>query len=479
MKTFLFLLLCFAQNSFAAEKTFRVRLAEDLGTVDWNYGEINPEVIYQLMEGLFTTDQVGKPVPAAVQSFSWNPEKTELKIKLKKNQWSDGEPLCGKHFVDSWNRLLSKEFASPYAHYAHGLKSFSSDSCDSLKVAFVRPSPEALAYFSHFVFFPIRLDQVNADKKIFSGGSNLIVNGPFQIRSWQLNKLLVLERNPKYSGAKPFLDKIEFLFLAEDSTAKIMYEKGELDWLRDVPALLRNEALEKNPEFHVFPSFTTYYYGLNAGKSKLLEDAEIRWALSEALNRQEIAKVLGKENRGVQQWLAKEIYPKLKPSPKKKFSLAIASEKLKAALAGQKMDILLRVYNKSAHKLFAEWAQGQWEKKLGVRIPIEVQEGKVYWKEINTNPGAIHISGITAPFGHPRAYFQEFLSTSTANWTGWKSEAYDLAVNKEEFQKAEDILADAGVVIPLYTRDTVALVQKKWKGFFINPLGQAFLSKIR
>jgi ABC-type transport system substrate-binding protein len=85
---------------------------------------------------------------------------------------------------------------------------------------------------------------------------------------------------------------------------------------------------------------------------------------------------------------------------------------------------------------------------------------------------------VTAPYGHPRAFLQEFLSSSSANWTGWSSADYDKAVDEERFQDAEDILQASGMFIPLYTRDTVAVVAKKWKGFHVNPLGQVFLEEV-
>jgi ABC-type oligopeptide transport system substrate-binding subunit len=153
-------------------------------------------------------------------------------------------------------------------------------------------------------------------------------------------------------------------------------------------------------------------------------------------------------------------------------------EKLKKATNDGRMDLVLRTYNKTAHKLLAEWAQGQWEKKLGIRIPVQLQEGKVYWKEISVNPAPIYFSGVTAPFGHPRAFLQEFLASSTANWTGWSSSSYDQAVEHGDFQAAQEFMAEAGFVIPIYSRDTAALVNPRWKSFHINPLGQTFFREL-
>jgi oligopeptide transport system substrate-binding protein len=469
--------------SFASTKSdpvhFRVRLTEDLGTLDWNYGEINPEIVYQLMEGLFQANSLGKPVGAAARSYRWNADKTEMVIQLKPDRrWSDGSPLCAQQFVDSWARLQNKKFASPYAHFANNLKSFEAKTCRELRVKFERPAPEAPALFSHYVFFPTRVDQVQQNAKIFNTGKGLLVNGPFLVREWKSNQSMILEKNALFGGTPAHIDTIEYLFVPDENTAQVMFEQKKLDWVRDIPPLMRNAALERGKSFKVFPSLTTFYFGVNANKTELLKDGSIRRALSDALDRNELPKVLGKEYRGTKTWLSKVVFPGIQAKPSS-LNFSEAKKKLQTAEKEGKLGIVLRVYNKSAHKLLAEWAQGQWEKKLGVRIPIEVQESKVYWKEIYTDPAPIFLSGVTAPYGHPRAFLQEFLTSSTANWTGWSSMDYDKAVNAEQFQLAENLLYEGGMIIPLYTRDSVAMIQPKWQGFTINPLGQTFLSQVK
>jgi oligopeptide transport system substrate-binding protein len=461
------------------ENVFRVRLTEDLGTLDWNYGEVNPEVQYQLMEGLFRADAKGKPVPAAAKSIFWGKDKKSLRVLLDPlSRWSDGAPVCAQGFVDSWERLRDRKFASPYAHYANILKSVEAVSCRELKISFTRPSPEAPALFSHYVFFPLRKEQIAKDPSLFRSGKGLLVNGPYVVEEWKRGQRLVLGANPRYGKAAPAVKKLEFYFVPEDGTAQVLFEQNKIDWMKDIPALLRTPALEKSPAFRQFPSYTAFYFGMNATRSKLAQDPVVRKGLSEALAREELPKILGREYRPARSWLPAALAEGVKTRAPDPAALAAARAKLAQAQAEGKMDLLLRVYSKSAHRLLAEWAQGQWEKKLGVRIPIEVQEAKAYWKELGSAPPPLFLSGITAPYAHPRAYLQEFLSASTANWTGWTSGDYDRAVDEGNFAGAEEILQEGGHVIPLYSRDAVGLVQKKWKRFSINPLGQVFLSEL-
>jgi oligopeptide transport system substrate-binding protein len=463
----------------SAPAVFHVRLSEDMGTLDWNYGEVNPEIQYQIMEGLFRGNNKGLPVHAAASAHFWNKDRTLMRIQISPDRrWSDGAPLCAQQFIDSWARLADPAFASPYAHYASIIRKMEATSCRELKVYFTRPSPEAPALFSHYTFFPIRLEQVKKDPMIFRSGKGLLVNGPFQVKSWNPSQAIELEPNPDFGGKKAELAGVEFLFVPDDGTAQVLFEQKKIDWLKDVPPLLRTAASEKLPSFRVFPSFTAFYFGLNQNNSELVKNPVVRNGLFEALDRRQIPLVLGKEFQGTRAWLLSALFPDLKVPSRPTAGIEPAKKILTEAQAAGKMDLKLQVYDRSSHRLLAEWAQGQWEKNLGVRIPIEVTESKSYWHQLASDPPPIFLSGVTAPYAHPRALMQEFLAPSTANWTSWKSSEYDVEVAKGSFQAAEDRLRAAGYVIPLYRRDTVALVQPHWKDFYVNPLGQVYLQTV-
>jgi oligopeptide transport system substrate-binding protein len=479
----MFLFLLFLLGTAHADETiFRVRLVEDPGSLDWNWGETQGEIVYQLMEGLFKTDLKGQPIAGVAKEWEWNKKKTEFKITLRDDaKWSDGKPVCAGDFVRSWLRLQDKNFASPYAHYATPLlRSYRAKGCNKLSIFTQRYAPELPALLAHFVFFPLRAEHLNKKSEAFKTGKGLLVNGPFQVKDWTRDQRLTLARNQNFVGSVPTIDGVEFLFIGEDSTALTLFELNKIDWLRDVPPPLRLEKFKSSGELVVYPTLIAFYFGLNSSKSKLIEQADVRQGLSLALARDELPKVLGQEIQPATRWLPAQMADRLVALPVvKSDAVAKAAVILKAAEKAGQMDLKLRVYSKPIHKQLAEWAQGQWLKKLGVTIPIELQEEKVYWSEIGVNPAPIFLSGVTAPYNHPRAFLQEFFANSSANWLGWKSDIYDLAVSDEKFLRAEDILLEAGHVIPLYTRGTVALVKQAWQGFNINPLGVVYFQNLQ
>src|SRR4051812_38162154 len=78
----------------AAQAEFRFRINEDLGTLDWGYGEVAPNVVQQLMEGLTISGKNGEPLPALARSWRLNPENV-YSFELREDAvWSDGQPIC-------------------------------------------------------------------------------------------------------------------------------------------------------------------------------------------------------------------------------------------------------------------------------------------------------------------------------------------------------------------------------------------------
>jgi peptide/nickel transport system substrate-binding protein len=62
--------------------------------------------------------------------------------------------------------------------------------------------------------------------------NNFSGTGPFKLLEYQRDVKLILERFDDYWGPKPYLDRIEFIFIPETVTASSMMEAGEADmWL--------------------------------------------------------------------------------------------------------------------------------------------------------------------------------------------------------------------------------------------------------
>lgn len=79
-------------------------------------------LVRDLFVGLMAFDQAGNIVPAVAKSSFSDDGKRWLFILDENATWSNGEPVTADDFVASWQRLLDKDAASPWAHYLVEMK---------------------------------------------------------------------------------------------------------------------------------------------------------------------------------------------------------------------------------------------------------------------------------------------------------------------------------------------------------------------
>lgn len=478
MKIFAFL---FTLLSTVAQADFKFRINEDLGTLDWGYGEVNVPVVQQLMEGLTLSGPKGEAVPAIASGWTTK-NNTRFVFTLRPNaKWSDGKRVCSQHFVDAWKRVLSPEFASPYAHLLKGLKGVRADGCSKLVVELEKPAVFFPALASHWVLLPVRLDLIEKHGKKWTDPKNLVVTGPYVLETWKRDQRYVLKRNPEYFGKPAHEERIHAVVVSDDATALNLFEKGSLDWIRDVP-LMERTRLASAPEYRLFQSFVSYHIGFNHASPALSRDE--RCALAQSIDKTQIAKLL----RGGEKpaWtISHPLLSKVELQP------AYNPEAARKLWGSSKKKIELRYYSKDVHNPLMELVQEHWRKHLGVQTNLIRTEGKTYWSQLHKNPPAMFLSGTTAAFAHPYSFYSEFLSDSAANWGHYSSKTYDDATLKiaklapgpalkAEATRAErQILERDCAVIPLYFRQTAALVSSKWAGFQINPMTYVYLKAVQ
>ena len=125
-------------------------------------------------------------------------------------------------------------------------------------------------------------------------------SGPFTIRDWKANEVVVLERNPNYEKKTP-LARVIYRHIKETATQRLLLEKGDIDIARNLnPEEL--DAVAKNPDIKIEsgPKGTVYYLGLNQ-KNPNLAKPEVRQALKYLVDYSAIADTIMKNKGEVHQ----------------------------------------------------------------------------------------------------------------------------------------------------------------------------------
>jgi oligopeptide transport system substrate-binding protein len=480
---------------------FRFRILSDLGTLDWGYGEVNRNVIQQLMEGLTLSDLHGVAQPGIAESWrQLDPRTVEFKLR-KTAKWSDGTAVCAQHFVDAWLRVLSPALSSPYAHYLFDIRGarayhagqntqntsvgVSTIGCHKLVVHLERPIGYFPTLVSHWVFSPIRLDLIKQHGSSWMLPNNLAVTGPYVLREWKKDRELVLARNESYYGAPAKEPTLRAIVVEDDSTALSLFEAGKIDWMSDIPLLARDGGLARSPAYKEFDSFVSYHLGFRHGAATELS-REQRCALGLAIDKKLIPKIL--KGGETPTW---NIVPKDLGASKRNDSFDPIRAKKLYGDAPKSFDLYF--YSKNIHQPLMEFIQQQWKTHLNLNVNLVKMEPTSYWARLKNDPPAVFLSGTTAAYAHAFSFLSEFLSQSPANWGHYQSKLYDDTARtaselspqiepsrfKNLVAKAEDqILKRDCAIIPLYFRKSTALVNPKWRGFFTNAMTTTYLKNV-
>jgi len=122
-----------------------------------------------------------------------------------------------------------------------------------------------------------------------SGGeaaAHPVGSGPFRFVSAQLDKEVVIERNPDYWGGRPRLERVRFTVVPDTTTRALELRKGSADVASNALTSDMVLALEHEPGLAIerAPGTVLAYLAFNL-RDPILRDARVRQALAYAIDR--------------------------------------------------------------------------------------------------------------------------------------------------------------------------------------------------
>ena len=255
--------------------------------------------------GLMSLDADGNPVPDAAESFTVSDDGTLYTFKLRDGAvWSNGDPVTANDFVYAWDRMRSEESAADYAFLWDicAVESYKAVDDLTFEVKLSSPSGFFLGLTAFPSMFPInaKVAQEKGDQYALSTG-DMVYNGPYTMTGWTAGYSFEFEQNPTYWDAANFdanyAKKVIFREITDTQTALMEYEQGNLDTVS-----LSGEQVDANssaPGFVNRLAGYMYYLAINQGNNHHnrtgaadLSNVNIRKAMSYAIDREEIARVL-------------------------------------------------------------------------------------------------------------------------------------------------------------------------------------------
>lgn len=487
--------------TLALSETLRIMISSEPPSLDWHRSSDTTSALItsNIMEGLTKYDLNDKElglVPGL--ALKWEPSEKARKWKITLRDgvlWSDGVPFTAQHVADGWKRLLAKETTSEYAYFLFGIKNAKSFNegkkpWDEVGVKVTGPLEvtveleKSMSYFpyllTHHSTYPVRLDVVQKGGDRWTVPTNIVTLGPFNLKVWQHDRMLVLERNDKYYGAKPEIKNVAIYVIQEQATAINLFDSGKLDTVHDLPSVeLRN--LRTRKEFRETSRLSSYYYGFNVAKPPM-DNPLVRKAIAMAIDRQQLVKMLAGGQLPLSGWIPSGMFG-YESDRGLTFDPAKAKETLKKAgyENGAKLPkIEIKFNTNEDHQRIAENIQAQLKQNLGIDVELRNEEWKVYLNSLRMDPPHIYRLGWQADYPDPDNFMGLMLSYSNNNHTRWKNTKFDDIVTKAAgvidrderkklYSEAQKIILEEDVAaVPLYSTVKHILVNQRVENYPLN-----------
>jgi peptide/nickel transport system substrate-binding protein len=309
--------------------------------------------------------------------------------------------------------------------------------------------------------------------------------GPFELVEWKQDRHLILKRFDRYFEPDlPYLDRIEFRPIPDETARSTALRNGEVDLLLDV-AIKDLFILEKLPGIHVqqVPGTFWEYMGLNTRKPPL-DDIRVRRAIALALDRPQLLSLI-KFDRGrilpsgpipSTHWAAWDGSPYAEPNPEAARAL------LTEAGFPDGFDLTLTVGSAFAYQVDAAQVVKQQLRAVGIELELEALESGIFFDKLNQGDFEATLVGWLGFVDPDEWLFNIFHSEGKWNQQGYANAELDTLLEKGQritdrdarakiYRNAQKIIAEEVPMAFLYLNDFISAQRPQVQGFTPHPTG--------
>ncbi len=456
-------------------------------------------VIRDLFEGLTAVDSNGKIVPGVASSWKQTDPLTWVFTLRKDAKWSNGEPVTAEDFVYGIRRFVDPATASKYAatygvfvqnakDVIDGKKPPSElgvKAIDAFTLEIKTPYPVGFLpdVVSNLQMGPVHKATIDKFGKDWTKPGNIVGNGAFTLKDWQVNSKIVLAKNTRYwDNQNVQLTQMTYLPIEDGNADVKLYESGENDWVYQLPPGTYDKYKAQYPkDIRNTNMLGLRYYSLN-NADKLFKDVRVRKALSMVIDRDILAQKVTADGqipsygvivKGISGADVTEYDWAKWPMAKK---VEEAKKLLKEAGVAPGTKVVFAYNTSDYHKKMAIFAQSEWKTKLGLDTEMEAMEFKVLIKKRNDRDYQMARNGWIADYNDATTFLTLVQCDSDQNSQGncnRKAEALidegnksmDPAKRKQLLTQAAKTIMDDYPMIPLLQYTVPRLVKPYVGGY--------------
>lgn len=504
------------QTTQGSDKTLKVQFDVEIASMDPQIATDGTsfEAIAAVTEGIYSVDKAGSPILAAAESAEKSEDGLTYTFKLRDAKWSNGTKVTANDFVFAWRRLADPKTASEYAFMIGiaGIKNaedvlagkkgveelgVKAKDDNTLVVELSHPVTFFESLLSFPSFFPVNEEFYKQSGDSFATSPNTILaNGPYKISSYEPAATTIeLVKNTDYWDADAVkLDGIKFQVIKEAQQTMLAYQNGDLD-----VATLAGEQVEQfkaDPEFTNVAAGYLWYISVNQ-KVAGLENENLRKALALAYDKDAIVNNILKDGSVVADFAVPKL---LATGPdgrdfRETTGTYLSTDKAKALefynnakkeLGKETFIYKMMVEDTESAQNVAQFIQSEIQTTLpGVTIELEVMPKKNRVERMQAGDFESVLTRWGPDYADPMTYLDMWTTDSPNNYGFWTNSEYDkliksakdgeLALNPEkrweELKKAEKMVMDEAVILPVYQKGNAVMIKKSVSSIEFHSVG--------
>jgi peptide/nickel transport system substrate-binding protein len=318
-----------------------------------------------------------------------------------------------------------------------------------------------------------------------------IGSGPFRFVSAQQDQQVVLERNERYWGGPPKIDRVRFMVVPDTTTRALELRKGSADLaINSLTAdMIHTLKQEQKLQIQMAPGTTLSYVAMNL-RDPILKDVRVRQAIAYALDRKPMIQYLWRDQAQpafgvlpVQSWAYDFEIPRYDYNPAKARQLLDqAGYPLKD---GIRFHLVMKTSTEETTRLLAAVLQQQL-RNVGIVLDIRTFEFATFFSDVTRGAFQLYslrwIGGNQDPDIFEYAFDSDKFPPHGANRSYYSNPQLDALISegrseinqskrKQVYVQVQEILARDLPYINLWYLDNVLVHSRRVQGIELNPAG--------
>lgn len=312
--------------------------------------------------------------------------------------------------------------------------------------------------------------------------------GPYKFVDWTKSASITLEANEDYWDADnaPKTKNIVFKIITEGNTRITSLLNNECDIISSVDPSSASEITDAGYELFNEDGMTINYMAFNTDEGGVCADKEVRKAIAQAVNVEELVEAIYGEYASV----ANSVMPLwMAPYDEDIVQTAYDPEAAKATLAAKGVTSLTcitystaRPYNQKGGVELANMIQG-YLSEVGVEMTITQYDWTTYKSKVQTDPYDVCFYGWTGDNGDPDNFMNLLADTNwSMNVAHWQNDEYKALIaqgiatsNDEErnniYHQCEQMVAEEQPWLLISHSKNLLGYNPKVQGFYFHPTG--------